>query len=135
MTPGERAGLTFGPPLGMGLSCYVREWAGLWGMARISEFGKILGFPVAPFEAILKVRFNVLRKIAGLAPCELITLGPLNLSPSPSLINSNNLFRVFLWPKSLASQIPFFGPTIMGSVRLNLLQNSSIINIKCLGIN
>ena len=104
-------------------------------MARTSEFGKILGFLVAPSEVILKVHSNVLRKIAGLAPCKIITLGPLNLSPSPFLLSSNSLFKVFLWPKSLASQIPFSGPTIMGSVRLNLLQNSSIINIKCLGIN
>ena len=114
-------GLTFGSPLGTGSSCYVREWARLWGMARTSKFGKILGFPVAPFEVILKVRSYVSRKIAGLAPCELITFGPLNLSPSPCLLSSNSLFRVFLWPKSLASQIPFSGPTTIGSVQLNLL--------------
>ena len=134
-TPRKRMGLTFGPPLGMGLSCFVRAWAGLWGMARIFEFGKILGFPMAPFEAILKVRSNDLQKIARLAPCELITHGPLNLSPSLSLLSSNSSFWAFLWPKSLASQIPFSGPTIMGFARLNLLQNSSIINSKCPGID
>ena len=112
-----RVDLTFGPPLDMGLSYFVREWAGLWGMARTSKFGRTLGFPVAPSEVILKARSNVWRKIAELAPCDLIILGPLNLSPSPSPLISNSLFRVFLWPKSLASEILSSGPIIMGSAQ------------------
>ena len=112
-----RVDLTFGPPLDTELSYFVREWAGLWGMARTSEFGKTLSFPVAPSEVILKARSIIWRKIAELVPCDLIIFGPLNLSPSTSPLISNSLFKVFLWPKYLASQTPSSSPIIMGSAQ------------------